>query len=352
MPVAAALQVQENIALAPYTTIGIGGPARFFADVSSEAMLLEALRFARENQLDVLILGGGSNLLVHDAGFHGLVIHLVLGGVPEFVAVGDAVLVRASAGLVWDDLVAATCDRELSGMECLAGIPGLTGATPIQNVGAYGQEVAQTIESLRAFDRHAVTFRELPGEECGFGYRTSRFNQADRDRFIVTAVTFRLRPGAGPKPTYADLVRRFGDCRPMPGEVAEAVREIRREKGMLLVAGDPDCRSVGSFFKNPLVPAAVLAEVAGAAGVEPAMVPHWPAGDGEVKLAAAWLLERSGFAKGHVEGRVGISSRHSLALINRGGASFAELASLRDRLRAAVRECFGVELAQEPVEAS
>lgn len=345
-------EVQERVPLAPFTTIGIGGPARFFARVSSETVLIEALRFARSHHLPVLALGGGSNLLVRDGGFAGLVVHLVIESELERVERGDQILLRVAAGDGWDDLVQQTCDEDLSGMECLAGIPGLTGGTPIQNVGAYGQEVSQTIRSVRVLDRDTETFRELSAEECEFSYRSSRFNAAERDRYIITAVRFALRRDAAAAPLrYADLQRHFGDRRAAPREVAQAVREIRRGKGMLVVEGDPDSRSAGSFFKNPIVPEALLQRISDESGCGAEQIPHWPAGPGRVKLAAAWVLERSGFAKGHAAGRVGISSRHTLALINRGGASFAELAAFRDHIRNVVQQRFGVVLEQEPVEA-
>ncbi len=344
------LEIQEGIPLAPYTTIGVGGPARFFTRVRDEAQLVEALHFASEDRLPVLILGGGSNLLVRDGGFSGLVLHLNLEAETSFTVVGDHVHVHAAAGTGWDSLVDAVNAHGLSGMECLAGIPGLTGGTPIQNVGAYGQEVSEIIAAVRALDRTTGRFVEIAAADCGFAYRSSRFNGPDRDRFVITAVDFRLSRTAQPSLRYADLERRFGSAKPSPSEVSAVVREIRRGKGMLLSPDDPDCRSAGSFFKNPIVPLESLRRVASEADLPIGDVPHWPAEQGRVKLAAAWLLERAGFHRGFLAGQVGISSKHTLALINCGHATFADLAALRDRIRATVRDRFGIILEQEPVE--
>ena len=251
-------------------------------------------------------------------------------------------------------------------MECLAGIPGLTGGTPVQNVGAYGQEVADTIVRVRVCDLRAapgdVPFRELDHAACRFAYRSSLFNGPGRGRYIVMAVTFRISPDARPNLTYADLARHFADRLPAdlpsPLEVYHAVRQIRRAKGMLLVEDDPDCASAGSFFKNPIVPIAALRRIASELHLDPATIPRWPAQplgvagsrDDLIKLPAAWLLEHIGFNRGYTLGRVGISSRHTLALINRGGASSSDLIALRDRIQAEVRLRLGIDLEQEPVE--
>lgn len=354
------LELQEHIALAPLTTMGVGGPARFFAEAHSEQQIVQALQFARARSLPVAILGGGSNLLVHDEGFPGLVLRLVLEPRLAESRAGATTLLTASAGVEWDDLVLASVERRLSGMECLAGIPGLTGASPVQNIGAYGQEVAQTLHHLRAYDRHLARFVQMGREECGFSYRTSRFNSSDRDRFLITSVTFALKHAEHTELRYADLERYFGaGATPSPKAVYQAVREIRSHKGMLLpsaaaadTARDPDTRSAGSFFKNPMVPSEQVTHVAEAAEVADDAVPHWPANGGaQVKLPAAWLVETAGFPKGYALGAAGISSKHSLALINRTGrASFADIARLRDRVRSAVLERFGVRLEQEPIE--
>ncbi|MFN2975376.1 UDP-N-acetylmuramate dehydrogenase [Terriglobus aquaticus] len=354
-PAETSLAVQENVPLAPYTTLGVGGPARWFVSAQTEAEVTSAVAFARERGLPLFVLGGGSNLLVSDAGFPGVVLHIGLRGVREEVdRGGDPVYVTAAAGESWDDLVQFTVDRDLQGMECLAGIPGTVGGTPVQNVGAYGQEIAQTLVSVRCFDTATNALVELTNADLGFGYRTSLLNGAERGRYIVLRVTFALRrcDGATVRPnlSYADLKRAFPEpARPTLIEVAETVRKIRRGKGMVVDAADPDSRSAGSFFRNPIVPADALRTVAEAAGLAESDVPHWPAADGQVKLPAAWLLERAGFVRGTVLGQAGISSKHTLALINRGGATQRDIAALREQIVAGVRQRFGVELEQEPV---
>ena len=348
------LQIQENVVLAPFTTLGIGGAARFFAEIRSEADLLEAVAFAQANHLGLFTLGGGSNLLVSDAGFPGLVLHVTLVSPVASTAGPHFLDFRVAAGMDWDTLVLHTCTLNLSGMECLAGIPGLTGGSPIQNIGAYGQEVAQTIHSVRALDLQRGSFTELSNEACRFSYRSSIFNTSARGRYIVTAVSFRLSTDASPNLTYAALARHFAGQAPTPLDVYHAVREIRRAKGMLLTPGDPDVRSAGSFFKNPILPIRHLQDLARTLQIDPESIPHWPApslGTGpRVKVAAAWLIERAGFLKGFTLGNAGISSRHSLALINRGRASYADMVHLREHIRAGVRSQFRIDLEQEPVE--
>lgn len=337
------LEIREQIRLAPHTTLKIGGPARLYAEITCEADLLEALQFDGP----VFILGGGSNLLVPDAGFDGLVLHLAIGG--PIVAHGD--LIEVPAGTEWDTLVRTLAEQGRSGMECLAGIPGLVGGAPIQNIGAYGQEAAETIHAVRAYDRQSRQFVVLPREACHFAYRSSLFNTTARNRYIVTSVTFALDPAAKPNLSYADLRRHFGpDAAPTPIEVYEAVRQIRAAKGMLLVEGDPDCRSAGSFFKNPIVPPSALAPIAAALNIPESGIPRYPAPSGNVKLPAAWLLDQAGFHKGFALGEAGISSKHTLAVINRGQATYADIARLRDLIGETVSSRFGVQLEQEPVE--
>ncbi len=339
--------------MAPYTTLKIGGPARYFASATSEPEVREALRFARERNLPVFVLGGGSNLVVSDAGFVGLVLHVAL--TPGYAQRedGNFMSFEVSAGMDWDAFVLEVCTQGLSGVECLAGIPGLVGGTPVQNVGAYGQEVAQTIASVTVLDREDLEApaRRLAAAECGFGYRRSRFNATEPARWIVLAVEFRFDRRAKPSLTYADL-KPLAEKNPTPLEVYECVRRIRAAKGMLIDTADVsgDTRSAGSFFKNPVVASSSLERVAEVLALAPAQVPHWPAGESQVKLPAAWLIERAGFSKGFAAGNVGLSSRHTLALINSSGtATCAELLGLRDRIVAAVEERFGVRLEQEPV---
>jgi UDP-N-acetylmuramate dehydrogenase len=345
----ARLQNERDVALAPLTTLGVGGPARFFARVEDEAALLEAVRFGRGSGVPLFVLGGGSNLLVADAGFPGLVVQTALGGAIAREDRGDQVRFRVPAGMEWDAFVLAVAQTGLAGVECLAGIPGFVGASPVQNIGAYGQEVASTIRSVRALDLSRLEFVTLTNAECGFAYRTSLFNEAQRDRYLITEVIFGFHRHARPHLDYADLRSVFAGGQPTPLDVYHAVREIRRGKGMLLVPGDVDTQSAGSFFKNPIVPEEVLQLLSEAAGLPLPQVPHWPSADGRVKLSAAWLVERAGFVKGYAMGRAGISSRHALALVNRGGASCAEIVALRDAVVAEVRERFGLTLVQEPV---
>ena len=335
--------LQEQVVLASKTTLGVGGPARWYAEVESEEALVEAVRFARNRGLPLFVLGGGSNLLVSDQGFPGLVVHIAMRGIAQ-----EGRLFQVAAGESWDEFVSRAVGLNFGGIECLAGIPGTVGGTPVQNVGAYGQEVSSTIEQVRVLDLKDLQFVELPASACGFAYRRSIFNSTQRGRSIVTRVDYRLEMNAQPCLAYADLQRRFRDAPAPPSlaATAAAVREIRHGKGMLLVEGEPDCRSAGSFFKNPVVPQAAFDAIASQRTAPP---PSYPAQPGFVKIPAAWLLEQAGFHKGLAMGRAGISSRHTLALINRGGATATEIAALRDRIIAGVSEKFGIRLEPEPV---
>ena len=345
------LHIEQHITLAPHTTLGVGGPARWFATAHTEADVQAAHAFAKERGISLFVMGGGSNLLVSDDGFPGLVLRIAIAGI-EIVLQnrGGSVHVTAGAGENWDALVQFTVERDFAGMECLAGIPGTVGGTPVQNVGAYGQEVAQTLVSAHAFDTVAEAFVELEHEQFGFAYRTSLLNTSERGRYILTSVTFALRPAGQPNLSYADLKRTFPPgTRPALMEVADSVRAIRRQKGMILDAGDPDSRSAGSFFRNPVVPLRCLRQIGDILHLGEGDVPHWPAGDGTVKLPAAWLLEKAGFVRGYTLGNAGISSKHTLALINRSGATSQDIADLRDQVRTEVYRRFGVHLEQEPV---
>jgi UDP-N-acetylmuramate dehydrogenase len=345
------MQFLEEVPLAPYTTFQIGGPARWFAQAASEDDIATGVAFAAERKLPLFILGGGSNLLVSDAGFPGLVLRIALHGIESAGENGRSIL-SAAGGEDWDGLVSFAVAAGLAGVECLSGIPGTVGGTPVQNVGAYGQEVSQTIVTVRAFDREMRQFVDLPASACGFSYRRSIFNSSQRERYVVSRVDYALRKDAPANFVYADVARYFAArnvTAPTLAEVREAVRSIRAQKGMLLMPGDADCRSAGSFFKNPVVPASALDSLALELGVEKQSIPAYPASKGEVKLSAAWLIERAGFAKGYALGNAGISSRHTLALINRGGAKAAEVTALRDKVIAAVASRFAVRLDPEPV---
>ena len=316
----------------------------------------DALAAAVERDVPVVVLGGGSNVVVSDAGFPGLVVKMAIGGL-DFTDDGASVRVTAGAGVAWDALVRDAVARGLQGVECLSGIPGSVGATPIQNVGAYGQEVAETIERVVALDRRSLAPVEFTAAQSAFAYRSSRFKTTDRDRYVVTSVVFRLRRGGPPAPRYAELAaaleRRPGwrDLTPVAGlaAVRDAVLDLRRAKAMVLDAQDPDTRSVGSFFVNPVLGAAALEQVverwraAGGEGAVPAY-----AAPGGFKVPAAWLIERAGFLKGYRREGVGISRRHALALVNAGGTT-AELLALAADIEAAVAARFGVRLEREPV---
>jgi UDP-N-acetylmuramate dehydrogenase len=345
-----AINIQQNVPLAPYTTFRIGGPARFFANITSEAALLEAIAYARTNNLPIFVLGGGSNVLVSDSGFDGLVLHIAIAHPFQAQPDGDHLIYTITAGSDWNAFVLHIAKQGISGIECLAGIPGSVGGTPVQNVGAYGQEVSDTITSVRALDLETTTFVDLTPNQCGFSYRRSVFNTTQRGRYIVTSVTFRFDPAAKPNLTYPDLTRYFAGQNPTPIDIYHAVRTIRHGKGMLLVDGEADCRSAGSFFKNPIVPVSTLVTIADTLNIPADTIPHWPASEGQTKLPAAWLLEKAGFSKGFQQGDAAISSRHTLALINRGNATAADIEALRDTIRTEVAKRFAIQLEQEPVQ--
>lgn len=339
---------REHVPLAPYTTFRIGGPARWFTEATAEAEVAEAAEFARTRGLPLFVLGGGSNLLVSDAGFPGLVLHIGLRGISVQTGVADDPVLAIGAGENWDNVVSYAVDAGFAGIECLAGIPGTVGGTPVQNVGAYGQEVSETICQVRVFDLETQTFQVFEKLQCGFAYRRSIFNTTERGRYIVARVDYMLQRDGIARVVYADLKRHFQDwtSEPTLKEVSAAVREIRRSKGMLIVEGDPDCRSAGSFFKNPVIPSVHYERIARETGLA---VPQYPATDGMVKVPAAWLLDQAGFHKGYVLGEAGISSRHTLALINRGGASAKDILELRDRIVEQVGSQFGIHLEPEPI---
>lgn len=334
------MEIREQVGLAGYTTFGVGGAARFFAEAKTDDDVVAAVEWAAEHGTQLFVLGGGSNLLVPDEGFAGLVLHVAIAGISQDKPWSPQFWV--GAGEAWDGFVSHAVEARCAGIECLAGIPGSVGGTPVQNVGAYGQEVAETINAVRVYDRIEKNFRWMSNAECEFGYRKSVFNTSARGRYIVTCVEFRLRYGK-PILKYAELQDRFKWrwFGPSLAEVADAVREIRLGKGMLIVAGDADSRSAGSFFKNPIVSLEVAERIAG--------VPRWEAGEGLVKLPAAWLLEQAGFVKGYGSGAVRISSKHTLALTNRGGATFADVVAMQEEIVAGVFARFGVRLEREPV---
>lgn len=350
------IHILHNVPLSPLTTIGLGGRATYFVACQSIDQVCEALRFASGRNLRVHILGGGSNVVFSDDGFNGLVIRVELKGV-SYDAHGDSFMVTVAAGEEWDALIQQCIVRHLAGFECLSGIPGFVGATPIQNVGAYGQEVRDTIVSVKALDRQTLKPVEFPNKECRFGYRQSRFKSNDADKYIITEVTFRLRKKGRSEIRYPELqkfVASTTDIDALPADepvlrtIREAVLMLRRRKSMVVDPNDLNSRSVGSFFTNPVLSTDQTADVKSRwrslTGQDD--IPTFPTGDG-TKIPAAWLVEHAGFPKGYRSGGVGISQNHSLALVNYGGTT-RELVDLAVRIQQSVHERFGISLEREP----
>lgn len=333
--------VQENISLAPFTTFKIGGNARFFIKAETDEQVIETFDFAHEHEFELFVLGGGSNVLISDKGFDGLVLQIALKGIE---VKGNIVTVKA--GEDWDDFVEFCVENNLAGIECLSGIPGLVGGTPIQNVGAYGQEVSETITKVRVFDRKSKQILELTNADCKFGYRTSIFNTTEKNRFIVLAVEFSLTENGAPKIVYKDLREYFGEKSPNLAETRAAVLNIRRAKSMVIDENDVNSRSAGSFFKNPIVTKSKFEEISAKTELE---IPHFIVDEENVKIPAAWLIEQSGFHKGFVNGNVGLSANHTLAIINLGGASAKNVIEFKDLIAESVYKKFSVELVPEPV---
>ena len=338
------MRVQENIPLAPLTTFRVGGPARYFVDAHSEHEVSAAVAHAAAHKLPLFVLGGGSNLVISDDGWPGLVLKISLPGV-EFEGDRQRMAFHAGAGENWDELVALTVSRNCSGLECLSGIPGTVGGSPVQNVGAYGQEVSESVTRVHALEIATGKIVEMSNADCGFAYRTSLFNTTHRDRYIVLEVSFRLQRNGEPRIEYADLKKFFAASseKPTLQQVRDAVRAIRRSKAMLIEHHDKDCRSAGSFFKNPVVssPEADRIQALAETLTPGNLVPRYPATNGEVKLAAAWLVEQAGFHKGYTLGPVGISRKHTLAIVNRGGATAKDILALKDEIQKKVFDVWG-----------
>ena len=344
--------LQEDIPLAPLTTFRIGGAARFLVEAASSADVEEAVAFAHSRNLPLFVLGGGSNLVVADAGWPGLVLKVAIFGIEKHSGLEDGKsLFEAGAGESWDEFVARAVGSDCAGVECLSGIPGSVGGTPVQNVGAYGQEVGDTVQSVEVFDLKDGQVRELCGEACGFAYRSSIFNTTERGRFIILRVVYALTPGGRPHTEYADLKRHFEESGSSPTLAATraAVRQIRSRKGMLIIEGDPDCRSAGSFFKNPVVSEQQHGELLRRATAKALTLPSYPALEKAHKVSAAWLVEHSGFTRGYRLGSVGISSKHALAIVNLGGATAAEVLALKNQIQQRVEQTWGIRLDPEPV---
>ena len=337
--------------LAGHTTFRVGGPARRFVPVTTTDAVIDAVSDCDRRCEPVLLLVGGSNLLVGDDGFDGTVVHIATRGVHlDSGSACAGVTVRVAAGEPWDDVVVHAVDHGYVGIEALSGVPGSTGATPVQNVGAYGQEVAETIATVRTWDRQERRIRTFAAADCEFGYRTSRLKQERfraGPRFVVLEVTFQLRLGdLGAPVRYAELAKalgvELGDRAPLAA-VREAVLGLRRRKGMVLDDADPDTWSAGSFFTNPVLTLEQAASL-------PAAAPRWPMPAGRVKTSAAWLIEHAGFGRGHgLPGPASLSTKHTLALTNRGTARADDLVALARDVRDGVRSAFGISLEPEPV---
>jgi UDP-N-acetylmuramate dehydrogenase len=345
-------KIQGNVPLAPLTTLGVGGPARHFLDADDEAIVTEALAWARSRGISVTILGGGSNVIVSDRGVDGLVVRVRLLGIRETSSAADRIEIEVGAGERLDDVVARAVAAGWAGIECLSGVPGSVGATPIQNVGAYGQEIGETITRVTAIERTTGEIATLDKAACLFAYRTSVFKRRLRGRYVVLRVALALRPGGAATVKYSELARELKGAPPSLAGVREVVLGLRRKKSMLVDPSDPNHRSVGSFFVNPIVGADTADEIerlAARTRPDPDPMPRFDAGWGCVKLSAAWLIEHAGFSKGSGDGTVGISSKHALAIVNRGGATAQQIVDFASRVRREVLEHFAVTLDAEPV---
>ena len=340
--------IEENVPLAPLTTIGIGGPARYYQRAGTVDEVRDGVAWARDQNVPLFILGGGSNLLISDDGFPGLVLHMDLRGI-TVESEDERAMVRVAAAEPWDAFVARAVANGWAGIECLSGIPGFTGATPIQNVGAYGQDVSETIVAVEALDRTTGRVMMFSNAECRFGYRASLFKNHARDHYVVLTVTFALKRGGPASVRYPELKRYLEERNESLQDlntVRNATIAIRKRKGMVIDRSDPDTRSDGSFFMNPVLSAVELEAFRARPGTE--STPNFPAAEGTVKLSAAWLIEHAGFHRGFTHGNVGLSSKHTLALINRGGGTAREAIELVTMIQGRVRERFGVEIHPEP----
>jgi len=342
--------ISENVPLAPLTTLKVGGPARYFIEAQTIAQVSQAVEFSRSRSLPLFVLGGGSNLVISDAGWPGLVLKIAITGINHRLA-NDEVVFEAGAGEDWDKFVGLAVAHNCAGIECLSGIPGSLGGTPVQNVGAYGQEVANTIDSVLALDLRDGQLHELCKQACGFSYRTSIFNTTERGRYIVLQVNYALKHGGGAYIAYADLKKYFAGWteKPTLADTRDAVRKIRAGKGMLITAGDDDCRSAGSFFKNPILSPEQYQALTTRAAARNLQIPSYPALDAQKKVSAAWLVEHSGFTRGYGNGPAGISRKHALAIVNRGNATAADILALKQDIQQRVQEIWGVLLDPEPV---
>jgi len=343
------MEIQQDMPLAPFTTLRVGGLARFFAEALSVDEVREAIAFAKGRGAPLFVLGGGSNLVIADSGWPGLVLKVGIPGINHRHGRGTAYF-DVGAGETWDDFVASTVQHNCSGVECLSGIPGSVGATPVQNVGAYGQEVSDTIDSVLALHIETGHEEEYEKADCGFAYRSSHFNTGAKGLYVILRVTFALTHGGEPRIAYADLKKHFNSRgEPTLAEVRQAVLDIRASKAMLIQPGDEDSRSAGSFFKNPVLTAPHFDQLNEKARARGLQIPSYPALAAKRKVPAAWLVENSGFPKGYGNGHVGISRKHALAIVNRGGATAEEIVRFKDEIQRRVHEHWDVRLEMEPV---
>jgi UDP-N-acetylmuramate dehydrogenase len=355
MKKATSLHIHENVPLAPYTTLGVGGPARFLIKASLEEQIPEALEYARARSCPVFILGGGSNIVVSDSGFSGLVLKIEILGIQSPGGDSDAPI-SAGAGVEWDAFVQHCVNQNLAGIECLSGIPGTVGGAPIQNIGAYGEEVGEVISAVKVLDRNTGDIAEFANTDCHFAYRSSIFNTTQPDRYILLRVDFALRSDGIARLHYQDLQRYFsGDTKPTDiRQVREAILQIRKSKAMIVCQDDPDSKSVGSFFRNPVLNPTAMEKMENELRARGFLgsnekVPRFDMPDGKVKIPAAWLIEHAGFNKGYEYGCAAISGKHALAIINRGGATAQNIVDLMHRIQTRVHESFHITLHPEPV---
>lgn len=344
------IKISENISLNKYTSIKLGGKAKFFCECKTEKDLIECLDYAKTNNLKIQILGGGSNTIFSDEGFDGLVIKIDLQGISIHNDFKDNIIIKVSAGEEWDDFVKYCIENKFAGVECLSGVPGSVGATPIQNVGAYGQEVKDTIIFVKAIDREAYKQMMFANEDCLFGYRTSRFKTIDKEKYIVTEVLFKLRKDGKPEIKYPELEKYLISKNNVDfslEDVRNAVIELRKKKAMVIDENEPDSVSCGSFFVNPVLTEQEFNTFCKKLNFESDSIPNYLTEVG-IKLSAAWLIENAGFKKGYTKNGVGISNKHSLALVNRGGTA-KDLLILAEEIHAKVFDKFEIVLEKEPI---
>jgi UDP-N-acetylmuramate dehydrogenase len=335
------IDIKREVSLAEFTTFKIGGNARLFVDATNDEQILETISFAKGNDFNLFILGGGSNVLISDNGFDGVVLKISTKGIEN-----KAGIITAKAGEDWDEFVEYSVANSLQGIECLSGIPGLVGGTPVQNVGAYGQEVSESIQSVAVYDRKSENILELSKSDCEFSYRKSIFNSTQKDRFVVLSVSFRLNQNGSPKIVYRDLIDAFAGVVPTLAETREAVCKIRATKAMLVRQEGADSQSAGSFFKNPIVSKDFYLNIQ---DVTKLSIPSFNYDDSNVKLPAAWLIEHSGFSKGFRLGNAGLSTKHTLAITNRANASSNDIINLKTKIQSKVKQTFKVDLIPEPI---